>query len=80
MDTERLQYMLLQASERLAELAARLTDNQGKPLNQVERTMCRAALLPTVQEICEGIILNHIQGMPNDFQHLQRELQSLEVI
>lgn len=82
MYNDRLVQMLLHAADSMNDLAARMTDSQveQRPLTQRERQLCRAATLPVVQEICDGIILNHLQGMAQDGDNIVNELRSVEVL
>lgn len=61
MDNNLVKQMLLQAAEQLKDIAERLRPF-GKPLNQKERMLCRAAMLPAVQGICEGVQMDFLNG------------------
>ena len=80
MDAQRLSYSLLQAAEMLTELAQRISDYGTIPLTQRERSMCRAAMLTYVQDACDGIVLDFLNGNQTDWKEVQNNINALQVI
>ena len=81
MNNETLAISLMQAAERMQELANNLGGRiSGKQLTQRERQLCRAALLPNVQEMIDQILIDYIQGTPIDSDGIANVIRDLEIL
>lgn len=78
MNIDRVRAILEQAAEQLLDLSKNI-GQFGKPLTMRDRQLIRAATLPVIQDLADGMILNHLQGIPIDFDRMASEVNSINI-